>query len=685
MISKSNEFARRVLNFPAIRPCESVSFSTLLTSLINLSHTICSFKSKTFFTNKKNTRVSIHLIETLVVFLEEIRNGSSRFEVSLSLCLSELHFIFQKIHFLLEDCVRDDSRLLMLMKSDKISSHFRELMRGIALALDVLPLSELDIALEVKEMVEFVRKQALKTGFEVEKDDRISMRRILRIIHQFEHGIGPELSDLKRVLEYLEIRSGNECNKEVKFLENEIVQECEKRDLGFLSSLMAFMIYCRCSVFLNLESSRNTTSLQQSGGGSSREMIKCLNPDDFRCPISLEIMSDPVIISTGHTYDRCSILKWFKSGNHTCPKTGERLICVDPVPNHALKRIIKQYCQENGILFGESDSPNRESTRSSSGAGSPAAEQAMKLVANFLVQKLLEGTSEEKNKAAYEVRLLTKTRISNRSCLVEADAIPPLLNLLSSIYPEAQDNAIAGLMNLSKFCRSKKIIVENGGLTLIVDVLKKGIKMESRQHAAGALFYLTSVEEYRKMIGRIPEAIPGLMELLQNGPNRAKKNALVTFLGLLMYQENHWRVLSAGLVLLLVNLLTSCEREDLISDLLAVLATLAEKLDGAMAIISADTLPIIIDILGSSNSRTAKEYCVSILLSLCINEGADVVPLLVKNTSLMMFLYSLLADGTSRSSKKASSLIRILHAFNEKSSSGSRASTIPQEQFVHVW
>ncbi|KAI3452751.1 hypothetical protein Pfo_009414 [Paulownia fortunei] len=678
MINKSNEFTRRILNFPAIRPCESVSFCSLLTSLISLGHSICGFKSRTFFTNKKNARNSIHLIGTLVVFLEEMRNGNSKFEDSTVLCLSELHFIFQKVHFLLEDCTRDDARLWMLVKSEKVSTHFRELMRAITVALDVLLLAGLDIAVEVQELGEFVRKQALKARFEVEKDDRRAMRRVLRIMDQFEGGIAPESSDLKRVLEHLRIRSWNECNNEVKLLEGETGQECgaaEKRDVPFLSSLMAFMIYCRCTLFADVDRVRNSV-LQQSGGGCSTEMIRCLNPDDFRCPITLEIMADPVTISTGHTYDRSSILKWFRSGNHTCPKTGERLICVDLVPNHALKRLIKQYCHQDGILFAESGGQNRDLTRSSAGAGSVAAEQAMTLLATFLVGRLVAGTNEEQNKASYEIRLLTKTSIFYRSCLVEADAIPPLLNLLSSSNPGAQENAMAALLNLSKYSKSKKIVVENGGLDLIVDVLQ----------GAGALFYLASVEEYRKTIGRIPGAVPGLMDLLRDGTDRGKKNALITILGLLMYPENHWRVLAAGLVLLLVNLLTSSEREDLITDSLAVLATLAEKLDGAMAIIGAGTLPIIIKILSSSNSRAAKEYCVSLLLALCIIDGADVVPILVKNPSLMVSLYSLLTDGTTRSSKKASSLIRILHAFNEKSSSsGPMASALSQEHFVHVW
>ncbi|KAM2043587.1 hypothetical protein TB1_036260 [Malus domestica] len=38
-------------------------------------------------------------------------------------------------------------------------------------------------------------------------------------------------------------------------------------------------------------------------------------PDDFKCPTSLEIMSDPVILSSGHTFDRASIQRWLDAGH----------------------------------------------------------------------------------------------------------------------------------------------------------------------------------------------------------------------------------------------------------------------------------------------------------------------------------------------------------------------------------
>ncbi|PHT67458.1 hypothetical protein T459_26945 [Capsicum annuum] len=679
---KSNEFIRRILNFPAIRPSETICFSSLVTSLIQLGQKICEYKSRTFFTNNKNCRNSIRLIEDILVVVKEIPNGVSRFANSSILSsLSEIHFIFQKYQFLLEDCSREDARIWMLAKSEDVSCQIQMLARAVAVALDVLPLEEMDVSVEVKEVVEFVRNQAVKLKFEVEMDDRRMQMNVLKILDQLEDGIIPESSDLKRVLDYLGIKCWSACNKEVKFLDNEIFSE-GNTDMGLLSSLMGFMIYCRGTLFEVLD---NVSSTQINGGSSNADqVIRFLNLDDFRCPITLEIMSDPVTIASGHTYDRSSILKWFRAGNSTCPKTGERLTSIDLVPNLALKFLIKQYCYVNGIPFVETGRRNRDTVKSVA-TGSVANEQAMKLLASFLVGRLVAGTMEQQNNAVFEIHLLTKTSIFNRSCLVEAGAISPLLNLVTSRDSSCQENAMATLLNLSKNSNSKSIIVGNGGLFAILDVLKGGLKMEARQHAAGTLFYLTSVEEYRKMIGENPEIIPSLLELLRNGTDWGKKNALVTIFGLLRRPENHWRVIAAGLVLLVVNLLKSFKREDLITDSLAVLSTLSERLDGAMAVLYAGALPIIVNVLSSCNSRAAKEYCVSLLLALCINGGADVVPVLVKNSSLMGPLYSLLAEGNSKASKKASTLIRILHEYNEKTYSGLVSPVFIEDQFINVW
>ncbi|KAK9282494.1 hypothetical protein L1049_005413 [Liquidambar formosana] len=44
-------------------------------------------------------------------------------------------------------------------------------------------------------------------------------------------------------------------------------------------------------------------------------------PPYFRCPLSLELMLDPVIVASGQTYERASIQKWLDHGLNICPKT----------------------------------------------------------------------------------------------------------------------------------------------------------------------------------------------------------------------------------------------------------------------------------------------------------------------------------------------------------------------------
>ncbi|KAK6802485.1 hypothetical protein RDI58_000265 [Solanum bulbocastanum] len=72
-------------------------------------------------------------------------------------------------------------------------------------------------------------------------------------------------------------------------------------------------------------------------------------PPYFICPISLEMMKDPVTISTGITYDRENIEKWiFSAKNNICPVTNQSLITgIELTPNVTLRRFIQSWCTIN--------------------------------------------------------------------------------------------------------------------------------------------------------------------------------------------------------------------------------------------------------------------------------------------------------------------------------------------------
>ncbi|XP_038719623.1 E3 ubiquitin-protein ligase PUB24-like [Tripterygium wilfordii] len=74
-------------------------------------------------------------------------------------------------------------------------------------------------------------------------------------------------------------------------------------------------------------------------------------PQYFICPISLQIMKDPVTTITGITYNRESIEHWlFTCKNTICPVTKEPLPREsDLTPNHNLRRLIQSWCTSHGV------------------------------------------------------------------------------------------------------------------------------------------------------------------------------------------------------------------------------------------------------------------------------------------------------------------------------------------------
>src|ERR1700733_7809723 len=64
-------------------------------------------------------------------------------------------------------------------------------------------------------------------------------------------------------------------------------------------------------------------------------------PDDCFCPITQEIMTDPVTTSDGHTYERAAIQQWFDLGHRKSPKTGKLLLNTELTQNHTLRGLIE--------------------------------------------------------------------------------------------------------------------------------------------------------------------------------------------------------------------------------------------------------------------------------------------------------------------------------------------------------
>lgn len=75
-----------------------------------------------------------------------------------------------------------------------------------------------------------------------------------------------------------------------------------------------------------------------------RSLIKI--PEDFLCPITQQMMENPVVVADGHSYEREFIDQWFKRGNRTSPLTNQPLDNFTLTPNLALKKAIIDFRQK---------------------------------------------------------------------------------------------------------------------------------------------------------------------------------------------------------------------------------------------------------------------------------------------------------------------------------------------------
>jgi len=71
-------------------------------------------------------------------------------------------------------------------------------------------------------------------------------------------------------------------------------------------------------------------------------------PAAFVCCITSELFLNPVVASDGHSYERAAIEKWFER-HDTSPRTGERLVSKDIIPNHNLRSQVLEYRRAEGL------------------------------------------------------------------------------------------------------------------------------------------------------------------------------------------------------------------------------------------------------------------------------------------------------------------------------------------------
>ena len=86
-----------------------------------------------------------------------------------------------------------------------------------------------------------------------------------------------------------------------------------------------------------------------SGAAGPSETSEAVEvPDDYICPITSEIMTDPVSTVDGFTYERTAITEWLRTKD-TSPSTGATLESKTLIPNLMARSMIRSFVEERAV------------------------------------------------------------------------------------------------------------------------------------------------------------------------------------------------------------------------------------------------------------------------------------------------------------------------------------------------
>lgn len=265
-------------------------------------------------------------------------------------------------------------------------------------------------------------------------------------------------------------------------------------------------------------------------------------PDDFRCPISLELMTDPVILPSGHTFERRSIQRWLDGGHLTCPVTNLPLPPSPPlIPNHALRRLIAAVSPSAAAApIAAADGAREAKESAAAGTGSPSSVLALLRLAKSgaagrrevldsgSAAVLLRHAASGDEAAARALLLLSLDGDDARVGLVADGAVDALCAAISR-GGRAAALAATALTSLATVDVNKcSIGAHPSAISALVALLRRGGAHQERREAATALFELCKLPENRRRAVRAGAA-PPLADFAADGSARA-----VEVLGLLV-------------------------------------------------------------------------------------------------------------------------------------------------------
>ncbi|KAJ7298899.1 hypothetical protein O6H91_07G123800 [Diphasiastrum complanatum] len=314
---------------------------TILVNVLQRVQVLIGLGEKTKL-QRTNSQTFVACLKPLKPFLEEVRDAKVTWTEAAIDSVELLERALEDCTNLIERCCGKGSKVYMILRSYQIITVFQNITFETEQALNTLRLGLLHLSDHSRIQAERCLQELKRARYMVDISDERFSEEIEALMRDQREGQRTSLERLQRLFDKVDIRSNDALFREVDALEKEkeharlAKDKMEEDYIDRVISLLSKML-----------------EVKGENKNSQTDVRGISIPPDFRCPLSLELMADPVIVASGQTYERAYIQQWLDQGNTTCPKTRQILAHTNLIPNYTVKALITNWCEANDVPLPE--------------------------------------------------------------------------------------------------------------------------------------------------------------------------------------------------------------------------------------------------------------------------------------------------------------------------------------------
>lgn len=368
---------------------------------------------------------------------------------------------------------KSGSCLRLLLHSHSIRLQMQNLSKEMAMTISSFHLVNLDMSLNLKTMMDQIINNLRSIEFRSTVATETLAFEIGKSISQHSRNQENSMKLLEKIAEAVGAReNASLVQNELALLKQEKEEmEDQKKQAEALQLAQLIQLLYSTEIVTRPQNEEISMHHQQYPINS------------FICPLCNEMMTDPVAIFCGHSFERKAIQDCFNRGERNCPTCGEELQSLELTPNVSLRGSIDEWKLRD-----------------------------LDLKFQAAVSGINSNDYSRQNKALENMQFLIEIpRYAIK--VAEGGLVPKLVEFLKHKRLDTSAT-LKCLYYLAKHCDNhKEVMVEAGVVRRIVKQIYRG---EKGPDAIAVLLELSKKETLREKIGETKDCIPLLVSLLHN-------------------------------------------------------------------------------------------------------------------------------------------------------------------------